>query len=69
MYKVVTAFYDLDDSNHKYSVGDTYPRSGYTPTEERIEFLAGTANKVGVPVIQMAVDAEEKKPKRTRKKA
>lgn len=76
MYKVVTAFYDLEDNKHRYEVGDTYPRGGYEPSAKRVEFLDGTGNKLGVPVIQMAADAEdmaadaeEKKPKRTRKKA
>ena len=28
MYKVIKHFVDLQDNNHKYDVGDTYPRKG-----------------------------------------
>ena len=52
MYKVLVAFTDLDDEKRCYLVGDMYPRSGYTPTEERIKALTSNANRLGTPVIE-----------------
>lgn len=52
MYKVLVAFTDLDDCERRYSVGDTYPREGYTPTERRVKALASSANKLGTAVIE-----------------
>ena len=51
MYRVIERFTDLTDGNHKYKVGDVYPRKGSKPTEERIAELSGTSNKRGVPLI------------------
>lgn len=60
-YKVIKLFTDLQDNNHRYEVGDTYPRTGYVSTPERIQELASSDNRQGVPLI------EEVK-KRTKKK-
>ena len=38
-YKVIKNFTDLQDKNHKYVAGDTYPRNGLTVSEERINEL------------------------------
>lgn len=51
MYKALTDFIDLQDNYRKYRAGDTFPRKGYDPGEERIASLAGTNNRRGVPVI------------------
>lgn len=43
-YIVVKDFKDLQDNNHIYRVGDTYPRKGKS-LKKRIEELSTTANK------------------------
>ena len=61
MYKVIERFYDLQDSKntksgvvyHEYNVGDTFPRAGKEVSEERIQELAGSDNKRGVPLIEL----------------
>lgn len=71
MYKVTHFFYDLQDSHttkdgtvyHAYNVGDTYPRDGYKPSEDRIKELSGRDNIRGIPVIE----EQEKAPKRKAK--
>jgi hypothetical protein len=52
MYKVVEMFYDLQDGNHAYHPGDTFPRDGLKVTEERISELAGDKNALGKPLIE-----------------
>ena len=64
MYKVIYKFVDLQDDNYAYNVGDTYPRKGSNPSEERIAELASDQNKIGKPLIEAV-----QKPKRKRKKA
>lgn len=51
-YRVIKFFTDLQDNNHAYNVGDTYPREGLNPSEERIAELSGSENKQGVPLIK-----------------
>ena len=65
MYKVIRFFTDLHDNDHPYNVGDTFPRSGVSVTEERIAELASSENKQGVPLIEEV--KEEPKKTRTRK--
>lgn len=47
-YRVIEGFYDLQDpegrSFHLYNKGDTYPREGLVPTQERIADLLGCGN-------------------------
>ena len=57
MYKALTDFIDLQDNYRKYRAGDTFPRKGYDPGEERIAELASTNNKRGYAVI---VEVSEK---------
>lgn len=52
MWKVIKYFTDLQDENYAYNVGDTYPRKGLNPSEERIAELSGSDNKQGVPLIK-----------------
>lgn len=52
MYKVVKKFVDLQDKNHLYNVGDCYPRRGKDVSENRIQELATSNNKIGVPLIK-----------------
>ena len=64
MYRVVHKFYDLQDNNHAYSAGDTFPHNGVEVDAERIAELASYKNRLGVPLIEEIPE----KPKRTRKK-
>ena len=64
MYKVIKSFTDLQDNNHAYSVGDTFPHNGVEVDAERIAELASDKNRMGVPLIEEIAE----KPKRTRKK-
>ena len=73
MYKAVEYFTDLQDNNHAYNVGDTYPRKGYVPTDERIAELAGNSNVRGRAVIEEVVETvvvndEEEKPRKRKHK-
>lgn len=65
MYRVVTAFADMQDRNRVYAPGDTFPRDGAEVRAERLAYLAGNGNRLGVPVIE-AVE-EQEKPRRTKK--
>ena len=61
MYKVIKSFVDLQDNNHKYDEGDTYPRKGLNVLQSRINELASKKNRLGVPLIE---EIEEEKPKK-----
>ena len=83
MYKVVQFFHDLQDYTttkngtvyHAYDVGDTYPRRGYDPSEERIKELSGKDNIRGVTLIELVeeqekpVEEQEKPEKSNKRKA
>lgn len=43
-YKVVTSFFDKEDKNRLYEVGQSYPRTGFKPSKERIELLSSNKN-------------------------
>ena len=62
MYKVIKRFFDLQDNNHQYEVGDEFPHEhcGYPVSDERLAELAGNGNKIGQPLIK-AVRARKKK--------
>lgn len=62
MFTVIKAFFDLQDGQFKYSVGDNYPRKGYKPSNERIAELLGSDNKQGCPLIKQV----EKKTKKVK---
>lgn len=74
MYKVIKRFHDLQDARktksgtayHEYNVGDVFPRDGMEVSEERIQELAGSDNKQGVPLIELV--EEKAAPKETAKK-
>ena len=61
-YRVIKKFTDLQDNNYVYDPKNpsknTYPREGYTPSEERIAELASDKNKQGVPLIEVPASAE-----------
>jgi len=66
MYEVFKDFKDLEDKGHIYRAGDSYPREGSSPTDERIESLASENNKRKEALIQV-IEAEEQErfPKHT----
>lgn len=70
MFKVVKAFYDLQDVTEtkggriyqRYEAGDIYPRKGLNPSEGRIAELSSSDNAQGQPLI--AADGETKPAKK-----
>ena len=58
-YKVVKAFIDLQDDNHMYCEGDTFPRNGVEASDKRIAELASDANKCNMVLIE-AVEVPQK---------
>ena len=67
-YKVIKHFVDLQDSNHKYDVGDAYPRKGLNVLQSRINELASNKNRQGVPLIEEIPEVAEE-PKKEKKKS
>ena len=68
-YKVIHNFFDLQDNNHPYQVGDKFPRHGAVVSENRLNELSGANNRQCKPLIEIALDdsAEESPKKRGRK--
>lgn len=71
MYRVIVEFVDLKDENHRYKVGDIFPREGKAAAKARLVELSSTANKRGKALIELveekpveAVEEEPKKPTR-----
>ena len=52
MYVTVVRFKDLQDDKHLYRVGDEYPRSGLSVSDERLLELSTNKNRRGVPLIE-----------------
>ena len=71
MYRVIHEFMDLQDENHIYRVGDTYPREGKETSLERATELMSNKNKIGEPIIEDVVvetaENTEAKPKKGKK--
>ena len=60
-YAVLVSFTDSEDGGTVYWAGqDQYPRAGYEPTEERIAYLQGNANKLKTPVIACGIAGDTK---------
>lgn len=57
MYRVVRYFTDLQDNNHAYEAGDTFPRDGMSVSQERIDELASMNNRQHTVLIQYEPDA------------
>lgn len=55
-YRVINMFTDLQDKEYAYQVGDTYPREGLSPTDERIAELSGSRNRQGKPLIEAIIE-------------
>ena len=52
MYTVIKDFIDLHDNDHRYYVGDAFPRQGVRVSQSRLDALASADNRRGVPLIQ-----------------
>ena len=55
-YIVLREFLDIEDGFYPYNAGDVYPRTGYTPSDTRIEALSTSSNASGVPMITTEVE-------------
>lgn len=55
-YKVIATFRDLQDNNHLYHAGDTFPRKGTVASPKRITELATNSNKAGKQFIELIPD-------------
>ena len=69
MYKVISRFADLQDCNHVYEAGDTFPREGTKVTEERLAELSGYDNRQKKPLIEKVEEPKKPARKRTKKAA
>lgn len=59
MYKVIRSFTDNQDSSHAYREGDIFPRDGLMVSQDRVESLASSNNRRGVPLIVCVEDRQE----------
>ena len=50
-YVALERFADLQDGNHIYEAGESYPRPGFNAAQQRIDELAGSDNRMGRPLI------------------
>ena len=70
MYKVIKYFTDTQDNNYAYDPTDpsrnTYPRKGLNVLQSRINELASSKNRQGVPLIEEIPDVEEKPKKKSK---
>lgn len=55
-FEVIAKFVDKEDGKRLYEVGQSYPRDGYFPSEERIESLSTHNNKGKKPFIKIVED-------------
>lgn len=60
----------MQDNNFAYNVGDEYPRKGMSVLQSRINELASSKNRQGVPLIEEIPEkVEEPKKKKSVEKA
>ena len=74
MYRVIKAFTDMQDDNYAYDptnpARNTYPRKGLHVLQSRINELASSKNRQGVPLIEEIPEkVEETKKKKSAEKA
>lgn len=74
MYRVIKAFTDMQDDNYAYDptnpARNTYPRKGLHVLQSRINELASSKNRQGVPLIEEIPEkVEEPKKKKPVEKA
>ena len=67
MFRVIRHFTDMQDNNFAYQVGDEYPRKGMSVLQSRINELASSKNRQGVPLIEEIPEKAEE-PKKEKKK-
>lgn len=60
MYEVIQAFPERYDEGHEYSIGDTYPREGFTPPDGRVQELLDGTNRARNVYLRAVVDMEDK---------
>lgn len=65
MWRVIRDFYDLQDGNFFYKVGDTFPRAGKVVSDDRLAFLASDKNLLRTPVIEKVPEKVKKPRKKT----
>ena len=61
MYEVIEFFTDMQDFDHPYSVGDTFPRSGLKVSEDRLSELSSTNNRRKIQLIKKVSEEEKVK--------
>lgn len=57
-YRVIKDFTDLQDDNHIYFAGDTFPREGVDVDNARLMELSSDANKRGEALLEVVDDPE-----------
>ena len=67
-YRVIKAFTDLQDNNHKYHTGEIFPRDGVKVSESRLKELSSNRNRRHEPMIEEVAEEEKAEPKKTTKK-
>lgn len=63
MYRVIKAFTDLQDNNHKYHTGEQFPRDGVKVSKSRLEELLSNRNRRHEPMIEEVAEEEKVEPK------
>ena len=58
-YKVIHYFTDLQDFNHPYKVGDSFPRLGMNVSEARLKELSSSNNRRKKPLIELVKDVAD----------
>ena len=66
MYKVLAYFTDLQDNNHPYNEGDTFPRLGLSVDEKRLKELSTTNNRRNIQLIEKIAEKQKEQPKYTK---
>jgi len=51
-YRVIQRFVDLQDNNHRYEVGDKFPRLNANVSKKRIQELSSAENRRKIPLIE-----------------
>ena len=69
MYRVIKHFVDLQDNNHRYDIGDTYPRNGLNVLQSRINELASNKNLQKTPLIEEIPEKVEESKKGKKSKS
>lgn len=64
MWRVIRDFYDLQDGNFFYKVGDTFPRAGKVVSDDRLEFLSSDKNLLKTPVVEKVPEKVNRKPRK-----